>query len=92
MMSENIFPADSEFRVDWTITRPNKYWRPFSTNPRNRYQEIETPHTSRVFDNLADAEAHAEYIKTFSTPSIKVKTPGSKRFIPAFYARKEGVA
>jgi hypothetical protein len=86
------FPAGSEFRVDWTISRPNTNWRPFSTNPRYRNQTIETAHTSRIMETLGEAINHAEYIATFSTPSIKVKTPGSKRFIPAVYARKEWVA
>ena len=87
-MSDYNFPAGSEFRVDWTISRKNSNYRPFSTNPRYRYQDIQTAHSSRVMETLEEAQKHAEYIATFSTPFIKVKTPGSKRFIPAYYAKK----
>lgn len=88
-MSNYNFPAGSEFRVDWTMYRANPNYRPWNTgNPRHRHQEIEVKHTSRIMETLSEAEAHAEYIATFSTPFIKVKTPGSKRFVLAFYAKK----
>lgn len=86
-MDTNTFPAGSEFRIDWTIEKPNPRYIKGSYNTRTAYPTTLSHHKSPVFAIIEDAQ-------TFITENeldrfyLQVRTPGSKRFIPHFAARK----
>ena len=90
-MNTNTFPAGSEFRVDYTIEKPNPRYVKGSWNARTMYATTLSHHKSDVFETYEAAMAYGNDV-IGERWSINVKTPGSKRFVPTYHARKADAA